>query len=116
MPAKRNEILEVEATVHAATGLSEICLIDAVANYFKHHHEWPRDWAVEPANKGSRSTIELVLALGLRPRDAASNLQAALQGLGMSTSTMSSLAGKIQGWREKLAHRMCSELYKRGFE
>jgi hypothetical protein len=116
LPANRDKILQIESTIHAATGLSEIALIDAVANYFKHHHEWPRDWTSEEAKGSQVRTIELVRALGLTPGSHESNLEAALRGLGVSSSTMGSLARKIQQWRERLAQSIRSDFYNHGFE
>lgn len=116
LPASRDEILQIGSTIHAATGLSEIVLIDAVANYFKHHHEWPKDWAAEGAKGLERRTIEFVLALGFTPGDHQNNLEAALHGLGVNSSTMGSLASKIQRWRETLAQSIRSDLHDHGFE
>jgi hypothetical protein len=116
LPASKAEVLRVEPTIHTGTRMSEMVLIDEVANYFKHHYEWPTDWDTKKARRTQRRTIQRVASLGLAPGNHENNLQAALQGLGLCTSTMSSLASKIQGWRERLADRLRSGLHEHGFE
>lgn len=65
--------------------------MNAVANYWKHHDEWPekyvpahwpgvgevreRRWDIANANKDTQKTIEIVTAIGMRPDGL--NMQAA---------------------------------------
>jgi hypothetical protein len=85
----RGVILNTEATFHAEAGRSEMVLFDAVANYFKHHYEWPDDWS--PQNK----TITIVRSLGLSPSSHEDNLRIALQALGLTATDMA-LGSRIQ--------------------
>jgi len=96
-PSDRRTILRTEAAVHVETSLSELILFDAVANYFKHHYEWPDDWNPQRAEKPQRRTIEIVRRLGLSPESREDNLRIAVQNLGLTTSDMV-LGARIQAW------------------
>jgi hypothetical protein len=100
LPHGKTALMSAEAAKHNKTGLSEIVLIDAVANYFKHHYEWPDDWI--GASPKQQPTIDLVLRLGLSP-DGNHNLDTAVRELGMSTRDMTPLPVLVQEWRERLA-------------
>jgi hypothetical protein len=100
LPSNRTEIMGLEAPIHLATGLAEVVLVDAVANYFKHHYEWPPDWIT--TNRHQRQTIEVVRRLGLSP-GAGENLYTAVRSLGFTTSELHRLGENLQVWRERLA-------------
>lgn len=100
LPNGKAQIMSLEANIHPSTGLSEIVLFDAVANYFKHHYEWPTNWS--GATGAQLRTIDLVLKLGLMP-GGEHNLHIALRNLGMNPSNMSLMGKAIQEWRERLA-------------
>jgi hypothetical protein len=105
--------MSMEAIIHPATGLSRIALFDAVANYFKHHYEWPSNWS-GPAGAQQR-TIDMVLKLGLVP-EGEDNLRVALQNLGMNINNMSLMGSEIQEWRERLAKGLRKQLHSHGFD
>ena len=110
-PSGKAEIMSMEAIIHPATGLSEIALLDAVANYFKHHYEWPSNWS--GATEAQQRTIDIVLKLGLIP-DGEDNLRVALQNLGMNSKNMWLLGRAIQEWRERLAERFRTQFGDHG--
>jgi hypothetical protein len=112
LPLGRTSIMSTEAAIHAATGLSEIVLVDAVANYFKHHYEWPSNWV--GASEAQRRTIDTVLKLGLVPARE-DNLGVALQNLGMRADNMTRMGTAIQEWRERLAESLRRQLDNHGF-
>lgn len=91
--------MATEAPLHQDSGLSKIAIVDAVANYFKHHYEWHDDWS---GPDRAKDTIALVVRLGLEPRNEY-NLSRALRHLEISDSDMSPMAHLIQEWRERLA-------------
>jgi hypothetical protein len=74
------------------SGHSKIAAIDAVANYVKHHHEWPSRWS-EPGNH--RDTAPVVEALGLTP-GAKDNVRRALVALG------GNIYEPVKAWAELL--------------
>ena len=103
LPKDRYAIMSTEAATHAETGLSKIVLFDAVANYFKHHHEWSDTWTGE--RKDRQRTIDIVMKLGLTPGNE-NNLDSAVNNLDMNSKSMSLMAYEIQNWREQLAKRL----------
>jgi hypothetical protein len=113
LPNGKTSILTTNATIHATTGISEIALIDAVANYFKHHYEWPADWA--GASRAQQRTIDVVLKLGLVP-NGEDNLRIALHQLGMSANDMSPLGRVIQEWRERIAASFRNQMDNHGIQ
>lgn len=114
LPHHRGDILQTAATFHVTTRLSDLVIIDAVANYFKHHHEWPLDWNLDDVKEGPRSTIQIAQALGFSPKNHEGNLQIALGSLGLSERSMRSLASGIQEWRERLAEFLRERLCENG--
>jgi hypothetical protein len=110
LPHGRAALMSTEAVVHADTGLSTIILIDAVANYFKHHYEWPNDWTGSPR---AQSTIDIVRNLGLEP-DEAGNLRHAARELGTIGNDLLPVASLIQEWRERLAAYLRKQLERHG--
>lgn len=103
----KGSVMQTEATLHLKTNLSEVVLIDAVANYFKHHSEWPDDWT---PTRSSKRTIDLVRELGLSPEtNLDDNLRTALYELDL-TAPRPSLGSRIQKWRERLADNLRRKL------
>ncbi len=91
--------MSTKAQVHDGTGLTTIVLIDAVANYFKHHYEWPDEWT---GSSRAHATIDIVRKLGFEPNHEG-NLSHAVRELGMTESDLSPMSTMIQEWRERLA-------------
>jgi hypothetical protein len=111
LPHGRSALMSTEALVHDGTGLSTIVLIDAVANYFKHHYEWPDDWT---GSSRAQATIDVVRKLGLEPEEEG-NLPHAAQELGMTGSDLSPISTLVQEWRERLAAYLRKQLERHGF-
>jgi hypothetical protein len=110
LPHGKRVLMSREAPVHAGTGLSAIVLIDAVANYFKHHYEWPDEWA---GPSRAQTTIDIVRKLGLEPNDEG-NLPRAVRELGMTEGDLSPMSMLIQEWRERLATHLRNQLERHG--
>jgi hypothetical protein len=92
--------MRTAASMHAVTGESKVVLIDAVANYFKHHHEWPTTWT--GASRHQQRTIDIVRKLGLSPHYE-DNVGVALREFGLAVNDLRPLATTVQAWREGLA-------------
>lgn len=108
LPFKKEAILRFEAQVTFCSGFSEIEIIDSVANYFKHHHEWTSDWNISKAHRSQIRTIEIAKCVGMSPiNDLTENLRCGLIYLDIWLADILLMAEKIQSWREKLACRLC---------
>lgn len=107
---KKSAIMSMDATVDSATGLSRIVIIDAVANYFKHHYEWSETW--NDRNE-AQHTIRIVRTVGLIP-GSEENLYTALHSLGISVENASLLGYEIQEWRERLAKSLQKKFQNHG--
>jgi hypothetical protein len=99
LPHRKPGIMATEAPIHQESGLSKIAIIDAAANYFKHHYEWHDDWS---GPDRAKDTIAIVVKLGLEPGNEY-NLSRALRQLEISDSDMSPMVHLVQAWRERLA-------------
>lgn len=111
LPHGKAALMSTEAAKHNKPGLSEIAIIDGVANYFKHHYEWPDAWI--GASSKQQSAIDLVLRLGLSPGGNC-NLNIAVRELGMSPQDMTRLPVLLQEWRERLAAYCRDQMNKHG--
>ena len=120
LPSRKEDILCTEASTNRNTDVSEMILVDALANYFKHHHEWPSDWNDQTPDRRQHSqgprgrTIDLVCRLGLSP-EAYNNLEVALSRLDFGAPGVGSLGRRIQDWRERLAESMRRSLCDHGY-
>jgi hypothetical protein len=112
IPIGKIPIMSMEATIHPGTGLSNIILFDAVANYFKHYYEWPSKW--HGASGAQQRTIDIVLKLGLMPEHV-DNLHIALTNIGMSTHDLSTIGSEIQNWRERMSGSLRTNMLYYGF-
>src|SRR5256886_15615579 len=109
MPNCKADIMKIESRIHGETGLSEIVLFNAVANYFKHRHQWSSDWGQQQPVLREResATIQIVSKLGLSAK-AINNLDIALRNLGLAN--VLALGESVQAWRERLAQNLRARL------
>jgi len=111
IPSLRAEILKTAAPCHAGTGLSKIVVVDAAANYYKHHSEWKdNDWAGPPY---SNRTITVVAQLGLGPKGY-HQLDGAIRELEVFPDGMEGRADLVVRWRLALAAHVRAEGRKIG--
>jgi hypothetical protein len=104
LPTGKHDILKLEAEVNTGSEFSEIQIIDSVANYFKHYHEWPSDWNISNTTGSQRRTIEIVKSIGMATNnDLTENMHCALHHLKIDLPDILPMAEKIMIWREKLA-------------
>jgi hypothetical protein len=104
-PKQKKKIYEFRSNTVNGLNISEISLIDAIANYFKHQDEWPSNWV--STNNNSYPTMEIVKNIGMKPQLLTDNIEIALNVLGVS-GDISGVTNIVQSWRETLA----SELQK----
>ncbi len=104
-PKKKQAILDFKSNTISSGNISEISLIDSVANYFKHQDEWPTEWV--STNEDKYPTMKTVKEIGMAPQLLTDNMEIALFTLGVSDD-ISSITNIVQQWRENLA----SELLK----
>lgn len=104
-PKQRKAIFEFKSnTVKGFNiNISEISLIDAVANYFKHQDEWPSNWM--SANDDRYPTMKIVKEIGMEPQLLTDNIEIALNVLGVSND-ISCITSIVQRWREELANEL----------
>jgi hypothetical protein len=108
LPKRKDAILEFEADVSSRSRLSEIVVIETAANYFKHHHEWPKDWELDAKNVQAK-TIRHAKVIGMRSGDLTDNLYCALRDLDIWSTDITEIAEKVQLWRERLVLRLSSD-------
>jgi hypothetical protein len=106
IPEGKAQIMEIGAPVHDPTGFRKITLINAAANYYKHHYEWWDDWSGPPSSK---ATIDIVVKLGLVPWGH-HNLEHALRALEIFPRDLSPLGQLIGEWRIQLAKDLETQL------
>lgn len=108
LPNKKEAILKFESEITSLSGLSEIIVIESVANYFKHQHDWPENWDESAAKDIQKPTLRVVKSIGMTPGDLTDNMTIALHDL-RTTENLASIAYKVQSWRERLALRLSNE-------
>lgn len=106
IPIAKEDIMALESSIHADTGLNKISLINAVANYFKHRHEWWDDWS---GPESALPTIRAVSQIGLSPTSQ-HNLEIALRAFDLAPDNMTPLSQLVSEWREKLASHLWARL------
>ncbi|WP_404301139.1 hypothetical protein [Alicycliphilus denitrificans] len=107
---RKHELLEIEATRDPETQMSHLVVIDTAANFFKHHHEWPRDWHLSSEKGVQAKTTANARTLGFSGHEITDNMHIALRRMGIDQSNMADIASTIQGWRERLAQKFSHEL------
>jgi hypothetical protein len=85
------------------TNISEIAFIDAIANYFKHHFEWPDNWDCNSSNSHQKKTIKILSDVGLAPSEMTVNMGKSLEYLKIENYDLFKLCSIIENWRESLA-------------
>jgi hypothetical protein len=107
-PLRKEAILDLAAPVQSETGLSLPKMANAAANYYKHRHEWPADWA-DGMTGQQAETIQLVRGMGMAPgRDLADNMLAAVHAItGGQAGHLPQVARLVvTAWREGLAAQL----------
>lgn len=80
-----------------ATGYTEIQVIDAFANFFKHNEEWEWDWS--KLKDRSRKTAEIITAVGAS-QGSTGNFRKGAAAIGnVDLTRVTILVGIIASWR-----------------
>jgi len=111
LKGERREIMRLKSPVLAGTSYSRIQVIDAFANYFKHHDEWKVPWA----NLESRSkpTADIIAAAGAK-EGSTGNLRAGLKALDIDYDLLDRLHDEIATWASDVVKTYRSELHAKG--
>lgn len=109
IPEKKSKILIEHAELDTETRLSQILIINAVSNYFKHVYEWPEEWSTLHSKGVQAETISIVLQIGLAPGAMTDNLLRAADRLALSHTNPRAIARSIQAWREGWARVLYTE-------
>ena len=97
------DIRRFGSPVVGQTRYTRIDLINAFANYFKHHDEWPIPWPVK------HSTSAMVAAAGAKS-GSTGNLRAGLDALGIDRDLLTLLNDDVASWATKIASAYRAEL------
>jgi hypothetical protein len=108
LPA-RESVLRTSNSLCASTPFTQVQVLDAFANYFKHRFEWPAvDWS--KANKNAQKTIAIVRAVG-GSEGSTGNLRTGAESLGNSNYTdLSVFSSILDGWRAGVSSAVEDEL------
>lgn len=104
IPKDKAVVLSTAAPIHGELGISQITIINTVADYYKHRVEWKEEDWVGPTNK----TIINAAALGLGPKGY-HNMVHALRELQIHPDNMAPLGSIVGKWRESLADHLRAE-------
>lgn len=108
----KDSILSFGSKVIPDVGYTEVQVIDAFANYFKHRDEWPPDW--DKLDKRSAKTAEVIMSIGASS-GCTGNLRRASEVLGnqMFKETLI-FSDVVNNWCKKLYEAYEAELNKIG--
>jgi hypothetical protein len=106
LPNGRDNLLAFESC--QVDGHDVIVGIDAIANYFKHSPEWPRDW--QGLRRIAANTAAVAQGLGLRPADPDNIMRGAGRlGLGCHEAP-TRIVDSITVWRQRVAARILRDI------
>ncbi|UTZ44199.1 hypothetical protein [Vibrio campbellii] len=113
-PSKKASILRYRSEINETNDLTKIEIIDVVANYYKHRHEWPDDWDETKAKGVQKSTIQMAKKMGMTNSDMTANMKYALSLLGIHNKDLTELCRIVDEWREDLAKAFHLDLHVGG--
>lgn len=109
--ANKESILRFGSKKVGRGGYSAIQVIDAFANYFKHHDEWHGDW--KKLKRPASDTAKIIMAVGAE-RGSTGNLRTASKRLGNPDYKDVRVFAKIlASWSERLIREYAKELKAR---
>lgn len=108
---KKRALLETGSQMSSSTKLSNMVIIDATANYFKHHHAWPEDWhAAVSGSPTQKQTMEDARCIGMSGHELTNNMHQALSALSLGTREVFAVPMSVHDWRDKLATKFSTAL------
>jgi hypothetical protein len=96
----KNHLLQNFSDVISGIEIKKMLLCDAIANYFKHHDEWP-DWTPNPTER-RKQTIDVLDAVGITETTTYPCQEAAKILWGWSSLDLEPLFSMLVEWREKV--------------
>ncbi|MCC5902749.1 MAG: hypothetical protein JJT87_12595 [Halomonas sp.] len=102
LPKSKLGFLKSQTGFIGDTDISKIEAINAIANYFKHYHEWPEGWIEQQAKKTQKNTILTVKKLGFSEGELTDNMVRSLSLLGIYGTDLGKLCHIVSDWRESL--------------
>ena len=119
---KAHEVLKLADSMRNEPRYTEIEVINAVANYWKHQEEWPtriepKDeyaelvWNQDQMHNNEKLTVEIVLSIGMSP-SSTGNLRTAFEAFGMTSSyeDLSPIRKKLRNWAYSLHEKAQTEV------
>lgn len=109
----KTEILAVGSRKIGDGRFTEIQVIDAFANYFKHREEagWRRDW--NGLEDRERKTAEVLQSVGAEP-GSTGNFRTGIEAFGIEYNEVPALCERLCVWRRELHDRYRDELKQKG--
>lgn len=109
LPSSKADLMRIGSSVNEQTGQTEIVVVYALANYFKHRDEWPEDWNTADATRQQAQTIDIVRKLGLSP-DNFDNLHLAASVLHLDGKRIRQLMKTTERWKNKVTDELIIKL------
>ena len=104
----KKEILSVGSPLAKGSQFTEVAVIDACSNYFKHRDAWSYPWS--KATGLQANTIEVIESVGATPYDI-ENLAKGAQAVGIQVpETLHKLVDPLEEWCCKLYSLYQAEL------
>ena len=107
----KENVLRLGSPLLGNTGYSRIQVIEALANYFKHHDEWPVTWS--KLNKRHRPTSLIIESIGGKS-GSTGNLRTGLEALGIDTDFLRILHVEVSAWQRAVIGTYEAELLRAG--
>lgn len=105
---KKSALIDAFSDTLPSTTHTQIRVIWELANYFKHHEEWPPNW--DKTDKKSKRTVAVVRAIGAAP-NSSDNCRKGLVALGIHCPfDVYTIATIVADWHAKLADAYKNEL------
>ncbi len=110
---KKGELIRAYSDVVSDTSYTQVQVIDAFANYFKHHEEWHSKWENEKG-PGAKRTIPIIQAVGAA-EDSTDNCRNGLAALGIrEVFDVYTMAEILRRWHKDLTDAYARELKSLG--
>lgn len=105
---RKSGILRLGNALRPGVPYSDVEVINAFANYFKHHDEWDIPWTTLTGQ--SRQTVDTITAFGAT-EGSTGNLRQGIRALGVADNReLVRLSESIERWRQTIVQRYETEL------
>lgn len=105
VPQSKEGFLKTCSASVKDTGYTEVQVINAFANFFKHHEEWVGAWE-KLENKQALNTAKVIMAVGAKQGSSAP-FRTGAEAVGNGTyKNVGAFVGIIREWRKQLASKL----------